>query len=67
MAIEMLGRDLYLQVTDTEGRTHKNYHRVWDRDRFIQSQRDYWAKESLRPEATCSARVDVMTEDEYKA
>lgn len=39
MALEHVGRDLYLKRTACDGKSVIEEHRVWDADRFLTSQR----------------------------
>ncbi len=34
----IVGRDIYMRHTDTEGRSYVNEHRVWDAKKFVNSQ-----------------------------
>jgi hypothetical protein len=38
MAVEAIGRDMFLKHTDKDGNSYVQQHRAWDPDRFITSQ-----------------------------
>lgn len=52
-------RDVYLRHVDKSGHAHLVEHRVWDIDRFVQSQMAAAIKEG--------GRVEVVTQEQYRA
>jgi hypothetical protein len=67
MALELMGRDLWLRHTDTNGKSHVVQHRVWDGDRFVEAQKKAAEKvnEQQKDDEPKKARVDQITEDQY--
>jgi hypothetical protein len=60
MQLEMVGLDVWLRHTDKDGRSHVMQHRCWDRERFVQSQRDAARKQGGL------ADVQQITPEQYK-
>lgn len=69
MALELMGRDLWLRHTGTDGKSHVMQHRVWDADRFVASQQAAVAKVNAdqKGDAKHTARVEQITEEQYRA
>lgn len=62
----MQSQDLYIKITDPNGvhREIVSHHRVWDRERFLETTRAQY----LKPEELKDKRhVSIATEDEYRA
>lgn len=63
---KMLGRDLYLRLTDPTGKHAPviNCHRVWDREKFHAAQVKFYE----HPKNEADKRlVSIATEAEYRA
>lgn len=67
MAIEMVGRDMFLRHTAGNGRSYVRSHRVWDADKFMAAQKQ--AAVTLNAEESDPkqrmAKVEQITEDQY--
>lgn len=59
MAMEHVGRDIYLRHTDKDGKSYVQQHRVWDADRFITSQMEAALKVGGK------AMVQQLTREQY--
>lgn len=68
MALELMGRDLWLRHTGTDGKSHVMQHRVWDAARFLASQQAAVAKVNAdqKSDAKHTARVEQITEEQYR-
>jgi hypothetical protein len=69
MALELMGRDVWLRHTGNDGKSYVQAHRVWDPDRFIEAQkkavRDVNAKQDGGKPGV--AKVEPITEEQYLA
>lgn len=67
MPLELMGRDVWLKHTGNDGKSYVQQHRVWDADRFIESQqkavRDVNAKQDGGKPGL--AKVEPITEEQY--
>lgn len=63
---KMLGRDLYLRLTDSTGKHAPviNYHRVWDREKFHAAQVKFYEHPKNEDDKRL---VSIATEAEYRA
>lgn len=52
MALEMMGRDIWVKTTPKDGKPMTNYHRVWDIGRFMEAQEKEAAKSGAKVEQT---------------
>lgn len=68
MALEMIGRDVFVRNTTTDGKTSVSSHRCHDADKFMASLADAAAKlNEQQPEGKPrKARVERITEDQYR-
>lgn len=57
---QMLGSDVYLKTTEKDGRASYTHHRVYDRDKFLQSKR------SLIGTKEGPLKIDIVTEKVFK-
>lgn len=66
--MEMVGFDLFIRHTDTDGNSVVRMHRVWDKERFIAARQDEAASENakVKGDKPRKARADHITEDQYK-
>jgi hypothetical protein len=67
MALELMGRDVWMRHTSTDGKSYVNHHRVWDAEHFIESQhkavRDVNEKQDGgKPRL---AKAEPITEEQY--
>jgi hypothetical protein len=60
MALEHVGRDIYLRHTDKNGKSYVQQHRVWDAGRFVAAQLAAAVNEGGK------AFVQQITEDQYR-
>lgn len=60
----MVGRDLYYRVTHANGKSHVEHTRVWDADRFLESQRAAGANAKKEEDRFT---ISPATEADYKA
>jgi hypothetical protein len=67
LTLELLGRDVFLRHTGTDGKSYVQQHRCWDAERFLTAQqraaRDVNDKE--KSPDTQRARVELITEAQY--
>lgn len=63
------GRDIYVRHTDTNGKSHVEQHRVWDRDRFIASRQADASQANAKVEGDGKrlAKVELITAEQFKA
>lgn len=68
MTLEMMGADLWMRHTGTDGKSYVQHHRVWDRERFTNEQqkaaRD--VNEKLDAGKPRLAKAEPITEDQYR-
>lgn len=59
-------QDIYIRLVDPTGKRKPviNHHRVWDRQRFIDAQKNL---HEVKAEPKDKLRVEVATESEYRA
>ncbi len=63
---DMVHKDIYIRLTDPRGQ-HKdvvNHHRVWDADRFLESQIDQYQGPKVKDDER--RVVSIATQEEYK-
>jgi hypothetical protein len=60
----MEGRDIYLRVTTKKGKSTVTHHRVWDADRFVESQRQLHSDPKKKEDDRCT--VEVATKADYQ-
>lgn len=62
---EMQAQDTYIKLTDPNGKKPAvvNYHRTWDRERFIEAQRNLHLKQKDDADVRL---VQLSNEDEYQ-
>lgn len=67
MALEHVGRDIYMRHTSVDGKHHVVQHRVWDAERFISSQQQAAQKVNSehKGESPGRAAVQQITQDQY--
>lgn len=66
MSDTMNGRDLYLRHTDSKGNSHVARHRVWDAERFFDSQIQATKKANEKSDEKGSkATVSLATEADF--
>lgn len=66
--MEMVGFDLFMRHTDTDGKSVVRSHRVWDKEAFIAARQGEAASENakVKGDKPRKARVDQITEDQYR-
>jgi hypothetical protein len=64
----LIGRDIYLRHTATDGKSFVQEHRCWDADRFIASQQQAAAKVNAdtKPGTPRLAKVEQITANQYR-
>ena len=61
----MQAQDIYVKLVDPTGEKEPvvNYHRVWDKDRFLAAQKQHF---EVRAEGADRREVSLTSEAEYK-
>jgi hypothetical protein len=70
MASALLGRDIFLRHTATNGTSYVQTHRVWDAERFVAAQERAAADLNVAalkedPPAPARAKAEQITEDQF--
>lgn len=65
MQLEMAGFDLFMRHTNTDGKSHVQQHRVWDKQRFLDA-RSADAAQLNAKEGSKKAKAEHITQDQYR-
>lgn len=66
--IEMVGRDLFMRHTSTDGQSYVHCHRTWNAELFISSQQDAVARvnaDAAKKGEPAGAKAEQITEAQY--
>jgi hypothetical protein len=68
MALELMGRDIWLRHTGQDGKSYTNHHRVWDAALFLEAQQKAVREVNEKQDAgqPRRAKVEQITEEQYR-
>jgi hypothetical protein len=61
----LMGSDLYLKITDKNGKSHVQHHRVWDANRFVAAMQKQNSENNIKVSPDESCKVEVASKSDY--